>query len=379
MTALVTTTPQGLTTYRSPAELERRLQDLSAERGIIQNFLKEAMIPGEDYGVIPGTQLPTLYKAGAEKLNEMYGFFPRLLDKHETIDEESGHYRVVCLVGLFSRDTGVQVAECPGECSTRESKYLYRWVGDRDETLRAMSPEVRATLKTRMTKGERPWQQWRIENEDLHSIWNTILKMAFKRGYVGATHQATRSSGIFSQGEKELQAFVVEGEYHFIDEDDDDPLEGDVPPVEPQQAAPAPQQRQSTQRTATRSQAAPAAPARQQQAKTPPADEQNQAVAMNVFWVAAKQVEKDADKVIEASKKTFGKEPAELSPQQRTDLLALLATGELPADAPPAAEAAQGYDHDPVPMYNGRGEMRCEVCSVLLVGDENAPEHPPVA
>lgn len=378
MTALATTGPQGLTTYRSPVELERRLADLSAERGIIQNFLKQAMIPGEDYGVIPGTQLPTLYKAGAEKLNEMYGFFPKLLDKHETIDEESGHYRVVCLVGLFSRDTGVQVAECPGECSTRESKYLYRWVGDRDPTLRAMSPEVRATLRTRQAgRGEQQWTQWRIENEDLHSIWNTILKMAFKRGYVGATHQATRSSGIFSQGEKELQAFVVEGEYHFLDEDDEDPLSGDVPPVEPQ-AAPAPQQRQSTQRTATRSQAAPAAPARQQQAKTPPQtqpqDQQHQGVAINLFWKAAYNLEKDADKIIEASTSHFSKEPADLTPQGRNDLLSFLEHGTWPDETPAPAAS---YDHEVDPIYNGRGEAVCSVCSVKLVGDNL--EHPPLA
>ncbi|MED4126514.1 hypothetical protein P4641_21515, partial [Halalkalibacterium halodurans] len=39
----------------------------------LQRFVKEYMIPGEDYGTIEGINKPTLLKSGAEKLCDVYG------------------------------------------------------------------------------------------------------------------------------------------------------------------------------------------------------------------------------------------------------------------------------------------------------------------
>ncbi len=223
--SLVAAGPSMMEVWRSPQDLERRLVDLAAERNIIANFVKEAMVKGEDYGIIPGNKLPSLYKAGAEKLTEMYGLFPKIIDKHEMSNDETGHCRYVIVVGLFDRASGAQVAECPGECSTRESKYMYRW--EYADKL----PEGFNTvgLKSRSGRSQRGnWTQYRVENDDLWSLWNTVLKMAFKRAFVGATHQATRSSGLFTLTEQALDEFALEGEYRFLDEDDDDPVEGNL-------------------------------------------------------------------------------------------------------------------------------------------------------
>jgi len=41
---------------------------------MLGEFVREHMTEGEDYGVIPGTNAkPTLFKAGAEKLNAIFG------------------------------------------------------------------------------------------------------------------------------------------------------------------------------------------------------------------------------------------------------------------------------------------------------------------
>jgi hypothetical protein len=387
--ALIPSGPTALPeVWRSPLDLERRLADLAAERNIIANFVQTAMVKGEDYGVIPGTKLPSLYKAGAEKLCEMYGLFPRIVDKAEQSDPETGHCRYVITVGLFDRASGVQVAECPGECSTREAKYMYRWVGDRDPTIRAMSAEARASLKSRtMRSGNGEYTQWRLENDDLHSLWNTVLKMSFKRAYVGATHQATRSSGLFTLTETQLDEFAMEGEFRYLDPEDADPLEGDFTPVEdvapptpPPPAQKAPESAPARRTSAPRRQPGTKAAEQEEWEKTDafkkaqveqqaavarasaPSDSQNAQKALNLFWQAAYKVEKSPDAIIDAAKEHFGKAIVDLTPGQRGDLLHWLEHKVWRDVEQAAADVAPAPEHTAVPSYTAEGVMVCEVC-----------------
>ena len=172
--------------WRSPQDLARRLEDMRQERDLVQQFFKEVMIPSRvdergvsladgDYGVIPGTEKPTLFKAGAEKLCELYGYAPIIADVQEYADNESGHYRVVVRVALIHKSSGVKIAEGIGECNTRESRYFYRWVWERDVAAAGLD---KSKLKQKSgVKNNRPWTMYRMENEDLFSLWNTILKM----------------------------------------------------------------------------------------------------------------------------------------------------------------------------------------------------------
>lgn len=75
---------------------------------------------------------------------------------------------------------------------------------------------------------------------------------------------------------------------------------------------------------------------------------------MSKFWVAAKKFEKDTAKITAASKEHFGAPPAELEGARRAQLIALLETGELPADAEPQHEASMTYTED--------GQAVCEHC-----------------
>src|SRR5258707_1716885 len=49
-----------------------------------QDFVKQYLVAGEDYGTIPGTPKPTLYKSGAEKLCDIYGMADDYLKVKET-------------------------------------------------------------------------------------------------------------------------------------------------------------------------------------------------------------------------------------------------------------------------------------------------------
>ena len=197
--------------WRSPHDLARRLKDMRQEQDLVQQFFKDVMIPsrpGEadgDYGVIPGTDKPTLFKAGAEKLCELYGYASIIADVQEYADYESGHYRVVIRMALVHKGSGVKIAEGIGECNTRESRYFYRWVWERD----VPAGIDKSNLKQKSgTKNNRVWRLYRIENDDLFSLWNTILKMAKKRALVDATLSATRSSGLFTQSAEHLDEWI---------------------------------------------------------------------------------------------------------------------------------------------------------------------------
>ena len=215
----------GVAVHRSPMELRARLEEMKAERGLVATFMKDVMeesTPGTtdgDYGVIPGTDKPTLFKPGAEKLCELYGYAPTIKHKEELRDNESGHYRVVMTIALVQKGTGTVVAEGIGECNTREARYFYRWTPEWELN---KFPDL-LSLKDTFKKQTREWKDkktgakrsgtfYRVENDDLFTLWNTVLKMAKKRALVDAVLSATRSSGIFSQSADSLHDWI-EAEY----------------------------------------------------------------------------------------------------------------------------------------------------------------------
>lgn len=127
---------------------------------MLQNFVKELMIPNIDYGLIPKCDKPCLFKPGAEKLCDIFGFSKQVEILNRIEDWEKGlfHYEVKVL--LTNKRTGIIEAEGIGSCNNRERKF---------------------------------------KNQDSFSIINTILKMSKKRAFIDAVLSATRSSGIFTQ------------------------------------------------------------------------------------------------------------------------------------------------------------------------------------
>lgn len=133
---------------------------------LLQNFVKEMMIPKVDYGFISNYDKPALFKAGAEKLCDIFGFSKQLEILNGVEDWKDGlfHYEVKAI--LINKRSGVIEAEGIGSCNSKERKYI---------------------------------------KQDSYSLINTILKMAKKRAFVDAVLSATRSSGIFTQDVEELE------------------------------------------------------------------------------------------------------------------------------------------------------------------------------
>ncbi len=164
-------------------------QQLIAYHGDMINLIQKALKEGTDYGKIPGTDKPTLYKAGAERINIAFGTHP----EYELIEKEVDHDREVgwkkqkkiwnnkhqgdktfslqiidgSSVGLYryvykcciKKQDGTLVAEGDGACSTLENKYIDR---PRDSE-------------------------------------NTVCKMAQKRAFMAATLHAFGLSDQFTQ------------------------------------------------------------------------------------------------------------------------------------------------------------------------------------
>jgi len=197
----------------SSQDMALRLADMERKLDLVHQFFKKVMEKDVDYGVIPGTPKPSLYKPGAEKLCELYNFAITLAEKDEEKDLKTGYYRARIVVRLVHRATGTVIAEGIGEASSYESKYRYRWVFERDIP-RGLDKDSLLSKEFEGRNG--PYYKYRVENTDLFDQWNTVLKMAKKRALVDATLSATRSSGIFSQAEDELDAWI-EGEFEEVD------------------------------------------------------------------------------------------------------------------------------------------------------------------
>jgi hypothetical protein len=220
--------------------VKNALDAYQAKKDLIDGIMKVNV----DYGKIPGTDKPTLLKAGAEKATSFFGLSPRFTDA-EVVNDWTGEnhggepfffYRRTC--NLYRGN--VLVASVDGSCNSWEKKYRYRG-GER------VCPECgKATIKkSKFAPKGRPddapgfycyskiggcgaefeandpaivnQKAEQSKNPDVSDLVNTILKMADKRALVAATLIATGLSEYFTQ---DVDDFV-------------DAKVTDVPPEEP--------------------------------------------------------------------------------------------------------------------------------------------------
>jgi hypothetical protein len=197
----------------SDEEFELRIALAVKERERIAKIQRAVMKDGVDYGVIPGTDKPTLYKPGAEILNRLAGLAPEFEVTREVgdgITSPSIRYQIKCR--LVSRD-GMVIASGDGSCNSWERKYRYRraerlcpscsrntifrskhkeewfcWVkkGGCGDTFAVDHPEIIGQSDT-------------MENPDPHDLDNTMLKIGTKRAMLAATLIGHAGSGIFTQ------------------------------------------------------------------------------------------------------------------------------------------------------------------------------------
>ena len=207
--ALATTTGSG----------RMAVADIISHVAMVQEFMKAVMKPDVHYGVIPGTDKPTLYKQGAEVLCMAF----RVSDTYSVEDlstPDMVRYRVTCTGS--HQISGTVLGTGMGEASSGEEKYKWR---------KAWDDEFDATPENlrRVKMGKYKTKQVRTEPADLA---NTILKMANKRAKIAMTINVTACGDMFGQDLEDMDAALRE---HLTRREGDDrqPDQPQAPPIWP--------------------------------------------------------------------------------------------------------------------------------------------------
>lgn len=187
--------------------------DIIAQVKKIQMVMEKVMRADEHYGVIPGTEKPTLLKPGAEKLCLTF----RLATDYASTESYDGkHLTIKSRCTLFHIPTGQRMGCGEGSCSTKESKFAYRYAARKcpdcgRETIIKGKEEYGGGWLCFKRKGGcgakfvdgnldiEKQETGRVPNEELADSYNTVLKMANKRSLVAACLNVTAASDIFTQ------------------------------------------------------------------------------------------------------------------------------------------------------------------------------------
>ena len=162
---------------------------------VVQEVMQAVMKPEIHFGKIPGTDKPTLFQPGADKLLMAFRIAPEFgIEDLSTAD--CVRYRVTCR-GVH-QVSGVALGSCVGEASSNEEKYKWR---------RAVNDkEFDATPIThRRVKYGKNYDVKQIRTEPA-DVANTVLKMAEKRAKIGMVLNVTGASDMFGQDLEDLDA-----------------------------------------------------------------------------------------------------------------------------------------------------------------------------
>jgi hypothetical protein len=207
------------------------IAQMQARSALIRQVMANVLEEGKDYGKIPGTDKPTLFKPGAEKLCLTFalGAVAPTVDDLSTSD--AVRYRVS--VPIEAAD-GRILAVGIGEASTDEEKYRWRKPVC-DEEFEETPAELRRLKWFRGREGGYQGKQVRTSPADLA---NTVLKMAHKRAFVGGTLLATGASSVFNQ---DIEDFAEELRENVIADEGEPAAPKAVKRASDKKAAPAPE------------------------------------------------------------------------------------------------------------------------------------------
>lgn len=154
----------------------------------MQTVVQKTLKKGHDFGEVPGTSKPALLKPGGEKICMLFGLNPEyeFLKVTEDYDKEFFSYNIRCT--LFRN--GQPVAQGVGSCNSKEKKYRFINVDIIPDNYAGYNESF--TDKYGRTK-------YKINNPDICSLVNTILKMAKKRAFIDAVLQVASLSEVFTQ------------------------------------------------------------------------------------------------------------------------------------------------------------------------------------
>ena len=226
---------------------------LAREQAVI-DFRRQCMIPGVDFddGATFGSEgKPSLLQPGAQKLHWWFGLSVEtrvtraVEDWSGSAHEGEPTFAYWCATIVRDR-LGYVIATGLGMCSTRESQHRYRWVPahelppnvpvDHFKSRTSELSEFAFAIEARQTTGDygKPaewWDMWaeairerravaterktgkgkvydawklavttyRVPNEQVPDVINSVLKVAAKRSYVDGIIRATGTSALWTQ------------------------------------------------------------------------------------------------------------------------------------------------------------------------------------
>lgn len=197
------TTVTANTPTLSAAQIKQQVNLIQQVMEAVMEGPTEKNKTGVHFGVIPGCKLPSLYKAGAEKLAMTF----RLGAEYEELSGSSESDTFICYkinCKLFYIPTGNIVGNGRGVCNSKEKKYRTRMVYANKATA-----EEKAIGKEEERQGDNGKYKVFIVPQDPWDVQNTIYKMACKRAMVAAIINATGASDIFSQDIEDLPEGTV--------------------------------------------------------------------------------------------------------------------------------------------------------------------------
>jgi hypothetical protein len=177
----------------SPENFALQVERETQMRHIMHEYMTKAMKAGHHYYSFKEGDKPAITQEGAHAICSLLKCVIGRPEINETYHDDS-HLSVRARVSIFNQD-GNEVATGDGICSTRESKYAYRWIWDNE----VPSGVDVSTLKSKsgQKKGGGKWTQYQMPNQDLPDLYNTVLKMAVKRAKVAAVRQLPLVSELF--------------------------------------------------------------------------------------------------------------------------------------------------------------------------------------
>ncbi|MDD5517827.1 MAG: hypothetical protein PHV98_00565 [Candidatus Omnitrophica bacterium] len=192
------------------------IEEAIARYNIIVEFTKRVMKKDKDFGIIPGTDKPTLLKPGAEKLCSLFGLAPEfdVVDEITNFDKGIFYYRYRC---KMLRNNSV-IATSEGSANSMEKKYRYRNVPEK----KATQEEKTIALRTEIKSGKYgDYKVYVIENKEPFDLVNTLQKMAQKRALVAATLIAANASEFFTQDIEDM--IIIDAEFSDAEHEQEKP------------------------------------------------------------------------------------------------------------------------------------------------------------
>lgn len=160
---------------------EQQFQDLLKREQLrltrLRQIIKNDLVAGKDYGILPGTDKPSGWEGAADKINMRMRWTPRPLGEPHII-RTGDRLMVTMTVGVFNNMDQL-VGSATRSCSTKEKRFRRKGL-----------------------------DKWKFEDPD--ETLNECVAMTFKRGKLAATFSAAGIKGDFAEEEVEDEGEVSE-------------------------------------------------------------------------------------------------------------------------------------------------------------------------